>query len=88
MHALFIHPQPNSDAPLSTPRIDEVLAQFRERLGGRGVAPAGNAHPGSEKGGGDLQNKQRIQNLEQQMSQLFTQVGQETPRPCFTKQAH
>ncbi|XP_064202359.1 leucine-rich repeat and coiled-coil domain-containing protein 1 [Anguilla rostrata] len=68
--------KPNSDTTaLTTPRIDEVLAQFRERVGGRGVAgAAGRAPAGNEKGSGDLQNTLRIQNLERQLSQLFTQA--------------
>ncbi|KAJ8272776.1 hypothetical protein GJAV_G00093310 [Gymnothorax javanicus] len=77
--------RPNSDTPLTTPRIDEVLAQFRERLGGRGGASGGNAHRGPEKGGGDLQNMQRIQNLERQLPQLFTQAtSSSTPTPSPT----
>ncbi|KAJ8336841.1 hypothetical protein SKAU_G00380610 [Synaphobranchus kaupii] len=72
---------PNSDTPLTTPRIDEVLAQFRER--GRGVTRAVSHAPADpEKGAGDLQNRMRIQNLERQVSQLFTQTpSSSSPTP-------
>ncbi|XP_061111868.1 leucine-rich repeat and coiled-coil domain-containing protein 1 [Conger conger] len=80
--------KPNSDTPLTTPRIDEVLAQFRERLGGRAVAPAGNPLTDPEGAGSELQNQQRIQNLERQVSQLFTQApGSSTPNPAHVRKA-
>lgn len=49
-----------SDAPLPTPRIDEVLTQFRQR-GGKPTAE-------------NQENEQRIQKLEQQVSHLIQKV--------------
>ncbi|KAG9333735.1 hypothetical protein JZ751_010284 [Albula glossodonta] len=69
--------KPNMDAPLPTPRINEVLAQFRQRVTPGGVAPAvgtGSSHSGGAQGAGDLQNELRIKKLEQQVSQLYTQA--------------
>ncbi|KAI1901345.1 hypothetical protein AGOR_G00033380 [Albula goreensis] len=69
--------KPNMDAPLPTPRINEVLAQFRQRVTPGGVAPAvgtGASQSGGAQGAGDLQNELRIKKLEQQVSQLFTQA--------------
>ncbi|KAK2900884.1 hypothetical protein Q8A67_008999 [Cirrhinus molitorella] len=51
---------PKSDAPLTTPRIDEVLTQFRQR-GGK---------PAAE----NQENEQRIKKLEQQVSHLIQKV--------------
>lgn len=52
--------KPKSDAPLTTPRIDEVLTQFRQR--GR--------KPTAE----NQENEQRIKKLEQQVSHLIQKV--------------
>jgi len=49
-----------SDAPLTTPRIDEVLTQFRKR-GGKPTAE-------------NQENDQRIKKLEQQVSHLIQKV--------------
>lgn len=49
-----------SDAPLTTPRIDEVLTQFRQR-GGKPTAE-------------NQENEQRIKKLEQQVSHLIQKV--------------
>lgn len=49
-----------SDAPITTPRIDEVLTQFRKRSG----------KPASE----NQENEQRIKKLEQQVSHLIQKV--------------
>uniref|UniRef100_A0A671LX62 Leucine-rich repeat and coiled-coil domain-containing protein 1 n=1 Tax=Sinocyclocheilus anshuiensis TaxID=1608454 RepID=A0A671LX62_9TELE len=50
-----------SDAPLTTPRIDEVLTQFRQR-GGKATAE-------------NKENEQRIKKLEQQVSHLIQKVN-------------
>lgn len=49
-----------SNAPLTTPRIDEVLTQFRQR---GGIPTAENQ-----------ENEQRIKKLEQQVSHLIQKV--------------
>ncbi|XDV27438.1 hypothetical protein PO909_030970 [Leuciscus waleckii] len=49
-----------SDAPLTTPRIDEVLTQFRKR-GGKPAAA-------------NQENEQRIKKLEQQVSHLIQKI--------------
>ncbi|XP_077086567.1 leucine-rich repeat and coiled-coil domain-containing protein 1 [Siphateles boraxobius] len=49
-----------SDAPLTTPRIDEVLTQFRKR-GGKPTAE-------------NQENEQRIKKLEQQVSHLIQKI--------------
>lgn len=56
----FFVMKPKSDAPLTTPRIDDVLTQFRQR-GGK---------PSTE----NQENEQRIKKLEQQVSHLIQKV--------------
>ena len=57
------------DAALSTPRINQVLAEFRQRsVSGETRAPPTAAAPA------DRVNEQRIRKLEHQVSQLFHQV--------------
>ncbi|XP_050979845.1 leucine-rich repeat and coiled-coil domain-containing protein 1 isoform X2 [Labeo rohita] len=51
---------PKSDAPLTTPRIDEVLTQFRQR--------------GEKPTAANQENEQRIKKLEQQVSHLIQKV--------------
>ncbi|XP_036375424.1 leucine-rich repeat and coiled-coil domain-containing protein 1 [Megalops cyprinoides] len=75
--------KPNADAPLTTPRIDEALANFRQRIGSGGVpgparqAPAESSNSDLDKQthrAGDMHNELRIKKLEQQVSQLFHQT--------------
>ena len=57
------------DGALSTPRINQVLAEFRQRgVPGETQAPPPAAAPA------DRVNEQRIRKLEHQVSQLFHQV--------------
>ncbi|XP_060788227.1 leucine-rich repeat and coiled-coil domain-containing protein 1 isoform X2 [Neoarius graeffei] len=56
-----------TDAPLPTPRIDEVLTQFRRH---NQVLNAPAETPGDSATGNQI-NELRIKNLEQQVSQLF-----------------
>ena len=57
------------DCARSTPRINQVLAEFRQRsVSGETQAPPTTAAPA------DRVNEQRIRKLEHQVSQLFHQV--------------
>uniref|UniRef100_A0A3P9AK77 Leucine-rich repeat and coiled-coil domain-containing protein 1 n=1 Tax=Esox lucius TaxID=8010 RepID=A0A3P9AK77_ESOLU len=64
--------------PVATPRIDEVLSQFRHKSGGPADAPdpAGStqAPQSSQPGQAPVDNEHRIQKLEHQVSRLFRQV--------------
>ncbi|XP_041697722.1 leucine-rich repeat and coiled-coil domain-containing protein 1 isoform X2 [Coregonus clupeaformis] len=75
------------DGSLTTPRIDEVLNQFRQRAGGPVGAPEpvrrtqapqisqpSWATAGSYSTAADPYNEQRIQKLEHQVSRLFQQT--------------
>ncbi|KAL0966614.1 hypothetical protein UPYG_G00297450 [Umbra pygmaea] len=59
--------------PLSTPRIDEVLNQFRQRAQGPVESPdrAWPTPKSSQPGGATADNEHRIQKLEHQVSPLF-----------------
>ncbi|XP_010886895.2 leucine-rich repeat and coiled-coil domain-containing protein 1 [Esox lucius] len=64
--------------PVATPRIDEVLSQFRHKSGGPADAPdpAGStqAPQSSQPGQAPVDNEHRIQKLEHQVSRLFRQT--------------
>ncbi|KAG7228990.1 hypothetical protein INR49_013223 [Caranx melampygus] len=67
------------DGPLTTPRIDEVLTQFRQRIASEGVTDAA-AKPDRQPvhstvaDPADPINEQRIRKLEHQVSQLIQQA--------------
>uniref|UniRef100_UPI0037E80C08 leucine-rich repeat and coiled-coil domain-containing protein 1 n=1 Tax=Semicossyphus pulcher TaxID=241346 RepID=UPI0037E80C08 len=70
------------DVPLTTPRIDEVLTQFRQRITSEAIAdqvtqPAHQSFQparSSVADPADPVNEQRIRNLEHQVSQLIQQA--------------
>lgn len=71
--------QLRGDGPLTTPRIDEVLTQFRQRIASEGVTDAAtqpDCQPvhSTVADPADPINEQRIRKLEHQVSQLIQQV--------------
>ncbi|XP_030629166.1 leucine-rich repeat and coiled-coil domain-containing protein 1 [Chanos chanos] len=73
-----------SDAPLTTPRIDEVLTQFRQRTealaetGGPVISERLQPDPDRRSSALNHQNNElRIEKLEQQVSQLFHKASGE-----------
>ncbi|MCJ8731799.1 hypothetical protein PDJAM_G00203620 [Pangasius djambal] len=63
-----------ADAPLPTPRIDEVLTQFRHRdrvLNAPAATPVQECSIRGDSAAGNQINELRIKKLEQQVSQLF-----------------
>uniref|UniRef100_A0A665X541 Leucine-rich repeat and coiled-coil domain-containing protein 1 n=1 Tax=Echeneis naucrates TaxID=173247 RepID=A0A665X541_ECHNA len=74
--------QHRGDGPLTTPRVDEVLAQFRQRIASEAITDAA-AHlvlqcsqpvHSTVVDQADPINEERIKKLEQQVSQLIQQV--------------
>lgn len=64
-----------TDDPLPTPRIDEVLTQFRHRvLNAPTETPVQECAGRAESAAGNHKNELRIKKLEQQVSQLFQKV--------------
>uniref|UniRef100_A0A4W4DPS3 Leucine-rich repeat and coiled-coil domain-containing protein 1 n=2 Tax=Electrophorus electricus TaxID=8005 RepID=A0A4W4DPS3_ELEEL len=64
------------DAPVPTPRIDEVLTQFRHR--GRALGIADKSQPSPHRlnsASGSQANELRIKKLEQQMTQLYRKAS-------------
>lgn len=73
----FFLPKVQSDAPLPTPRIDEVLTQFRHRsrvLNPPAESSAQECSIRDDSAKGNQINELRIKKLEQQVSQLFQKV--------------
>lgn len=73
-------PQVQADVAPPTPRIDEVLTQFRDRNRVLNVSAEAPVQECSVRGGsatGNQTNEVRIKKLEQQVSQLLKKVPED-----------
>lgn len=66
--------QTREDVALTTPRIDEVLTQFRQRISSKAITDPAAQVRSTGASPADPVNEHRIRKLEHQVSQLIQKV--------------